>query len=585
MPISSRACPVGEPAVTSLRPSKLAIKVAGAAVVLPGTVIPSGVVLAEAAVTPRVPSAAAAARPAPIPRARRRLVVLIMLNCPSSNLRPMPGCTALWSCTQSSWPVPQPGNAEKLTAIWVNRIKTAYVALLRRRRRVAMGGAQGLWKWLVRVSASGTSASVGGVAALDRDLIGEVFRVVPDAPDEARPAPRQPRQAEEVDAGLAGHAALVPWPAVLVEGIDLQPGEVGGIAGRPDDRRDAGRGEVEFGKRAYHAAWGGAEHAGFRLFGEVESVERDVGVGFIEQREVVRIAGRDVVAQVGREAHGAVTERRRAADKGDALGGKVAEVDGVAAVCAAHRDGHVLGAFGWRGGFPLSEDAQPPDVVPPPVAPRGAVVRTNREVDLPARPHELGGYLHARGPGADHEDVTGRQLLRVAVGSGMNLHYAGVAGDDRRDNGLLEGPRRRDHEAGADGAVRRLHPKALRTLVLLHRGDVDTAADWSADHLRIGLEVVGDLLLRHEGFRIAVELQAREPVVPGGSVGHQRVPASGAPFLGNTPPLQDDVRHASVAQVLAHSHAGLAAANDDDFDLFDVHRVPSAGSYGGSRPA
>src|SRR5215471_8062778 len=79
MPISSRACPVGEPAVTSLRPSKLAIKVAGAAVVLPGTVIPSGVVLAEAAVTPRVPSAAAAARPAPIARARRRLVVLIMM--------------------------------------------------------------------------------------------------------------------------------------------------------------------------------------------------------------------------------------------------------------------------------------------------------------------------------------------------------------------------------------------------------------------------------------------------------------------------------------------------------------------------
>src|SRR5215467_2926872 len=79
MPISSRACPVGEPAVTSLRPSKLAIKVAGAAVVLPGTVIPSGAVLAEAAGTPRVPSAAAAARPAPIARARRRLVVLIMM--------------------------------------------------------------------------------------------------------------------------------------------------------------------------------------------------------------------------------------------------------------------------------------------------------------------------------------------------------------------------------------------------------------------------------------------------------------------------------------------------------------------------
>src|SRR5262249_60724076 len=153
-------------------------------------------------------------------------------------------------------------------------------------------------------SRGGPARSVGGVAALDRDLIGEVFRVVPDAPDEARPAPRQPRQAEEVDAGLAGHAALVPWPAVLVEGIDLQPGEVGGIAGRPDDRRDAGRSEVEFGKRAYHAAWGGAEHAGFRLLGGGEAGERDVGGGFIAKRAVVRMPARERVARAGCDAHG-----------------------------------------------------------------------------------------------------------------------------------------------------------------------------------------------------------------------------------------------------------------------------------------
>src|SRR5262249_2006123 len=33
-----------------------------------------------------------------------------------------------WTCTHSSGPAPQPGNAENLTAIWVNRIKAAYVA-------------------------------------------------------------------------------------------------------------------------------------------------------------------------------------------------------------------------------------------------------------------------------------------------------------------------------------------------------------------------------------------------------------------------------------------------------------------------
>src|SRR5215469_12726589 len=85
MPISSRACPVAEPAVTSLRPSRLAIKVAGAAVVLPGTVIPSGGVtslLADAALAASVADAAAAARTAPMRHASRRFVLLVIGNCP-----------------------------------------------------------------------------------------------------------------------------------------------------------------------------------------------------------------------------------------------------------------------------------------------------------------------------------------------------------------------------------------------------------------------------------------------------------------------------------------------------------------------
>src|SRR5215471_2262365 len=80
--MSSRACPAVAPAVTSLRPSRLATRVAGAAVASPGTVIPesgAGPLLADAALMPSVPNAATAARPAPIPRARRRFVLLIML--------------------------------------------------------------------------------------------------------------------------------------------------------------------------------------------------------------------------------------------------------------------------------------------------------------------------------------------------------------------------------------------------------------------------------------------------------------------------------------------------------------------------
>src|SRR5262249_59105442 len=97
----------------------------------PGRVIPAsgaGPLLADAALTPSVPNAATAARPAPIPRARRRFVLLIMLIV-------LPGicgrCLVArppWTCTQRSGPAPQPGTAGKLTAIWVNRIKATYVA-------------------------------------------------------------------------------------------------------------------------------------------------------------------------------------------------------------------------------------------------------------------------------------------------------------------------------------------------------------------------------------------------------------------------------------------------------------------------
>src|SRR6185295_5056897 len=79
MPISSRACACGAPGVTSLRPSRLATRVAGAAVESPGTVIPAGALLAAAALMASVPNATPAARAAPMPNARRRFVVLVML--------------------------------------------------------------------------------------------------------------------------------------------------------------------------------------------------------------------------------------------------------------------------------------------------------------------------------------------------------------------------------------------------------------------------------------------------------------------------------------------------------------------------
>jgi hypothetical protein len=165
------------------------------------------------------------------------------------------------------------------------------------------------------------------------------------------------------------------------------------------------------------------------------------------------VAGCDIAAQVRREVHPAAIERRGAADESDALDGQVAEVDRVAAAGTAHRDGHVLRPLGRRRGVPLAEHAQPPDVVTPPVTPRRPVMRAHREVDRPARICELGGDLHARGPGPDYQYVARGQLAGIAVGGGVELRYRGVAGNERRNDGRLKGAGCRDHEAGVDGAV------------------------------------------------------------------------------------------------------------------------------------
>jgi hypothetical protein len=103
----------------------------------------------------------------------------------------------------------------------------------------------------------------------------------------------------------------------------------------------------------------------------------------------------DVVAEVRREAQGAVAERCGPADEGDAVGGEVAEVDGVAAVRAANRDRDVLRAQGRGLGVPHAEDSKPPDEVAPAVPSRGPVMRADGEEDAPPRLPKLVSDLHA----------------------------------------------------------------------------------------------------------------------------------------------------------------------------------------------
>ena len=54
-------------------------------------------------------------------------------------------------------------------------------------------------------------------------MVGDKAGVVPRTPDEARAAPRQPRQPDEVDARLRRDPAPMRGAALLVERVDVSP--------------------------------------------------------------------------------------------------------------------------------------------------------------------------------------------------------------------------------------------------------------------------------------------------------------------------------------------------------------------------
>ncbi|MNN42342.1 hypothetical protein D3C81_1565140 [compost metagenome] len=225
-------------------------------------------------------------------------------------------------------------------------------------------------------------------------MVGDVLGVVPNAPDKGRATARQPRQADEIDSGLARHTSLVPRLAVVLEGVDLEPAVVDRIAGGPDDRGDAGLGQVQFENRLGQALRIGQHHPRFGFFRQVQAIAGDVGIGSIEQRQIVFIATGNVIGQVGLEAHHTVVEGFGQANQGHALLRQLAKIDGVAATGTTDRDGHVLLARLDRLGIPLAEHTQPPAEVTVAVGPWRTIVGAHRQVDLLAGTLQLIGDLH-----------------------------------------------------------------------------------------------------------------------------------------------------------------------------------------------
>ena len=297
----------------------------------------------------------------------------------------------------------------------------------------------------------------------------------------------------------------------------------------------------------------------------------DERVGLLEQREVVGVALRDVLREVGREPERAVVIGGHEPEQRDAAALEVTEVDGAPAVRSADRDRDVRGALRRSLRVPLVEDAEPPAEVTPAVAARRTVVGTDAEVDAPAGAAQLVRDLHAGRPRPHDEDRAVGQLARVAIAARVDLRDVRVLRDDRRDQRLLERAGRRDDVARLDRAVARLGPEAGPALVPAHGEHLDAAADRCVDLSRVGLEVLDDLLLGGEPIPIDVELQPGEPVMPRGPVRDQRVPPLRAPPLGDAAPLEDQMRHAAGAQMLAHREAGLATPDDQHLHSFVRH--------------
>ena len=88
-----------------------------------------------------------------------------------------------------------------------------------------------------------------------------------------------------------------------------------------------------------------------------------------------------------------------------------------------------------------------------------------------------------------------------------------------------------------------------------------------AEGFGVGLDVFDDLLFHHEAVRVRPGIgKAGELALPVGRHQAEGVPALGAPGLGDAMFFEDDVVDAALFQAPTHGQAGLAAADDDDWD-------------------
>jgi hypothetical protein len=154
----------------------------------------------------------------------------------------------------------------------------------------------------------------------------------------------------------------------------------------------------------------------------------------------------------------------------------------------------------------------------------------------------------------------------------MDLRDPGIFRNDGRNDRELERPGGGHHPVGFDHAIRRFDAEPGPANIPLHFPYLHAATDGGGDLLGVGDKIIRNLRLGGEGIGIDIgKLHVRESIMPGRTIGNQGIPSFRAPAFGNPVPLQNEVRHAAVAQVLAHGQTGLPTANDERVYFFNRH--------------
>ncbi len=376
-----------------------------------------------------------------------------------------------------------------------------------------------------------------------------------------------PGQAQEVEAGAGGDAALVFRVAAVVEGgRHLDPAEIRRVADTPDHRGDAGGVQVQAGGvvrcRLPHRAVG-------RFRRRVDVVPRDMLVDAGLDAGVGGVGVVEVFPEVVAEQNPAAFQVFQAPVQAHAFQGEAAQVDVAAAVAAGDVvvglcfDLILAEVLAHRNAV-VAHVVQPGDHVTAPVEARDPRRGAHRQVHLAAGQVQVLGDLAAGLAGAHHQHRSLGQGVRITIGGGVQLgQVVGQGVGAGRHLGLVVDAHRHDHPVGAQRAPVGAHPVAAAgsRRDLLH-GDAfpQRRRKGSPEALHPG----DDLVLDHEAVRVvAVIGVAGQPALPVRRDQGEAVPAFVFPGVEGLVLFQHQMVDVMAAQPVAGGQAGLAAAHHD----------------------